>query len=68
MDIARPVKRNWAVLSKDTPLDISILKSVIQSVLIHPWNALQLYTCIYLFWARCEKKASQINSDNKETD
>ena len=26
--IVRPVKRDWAVLSKDTPVDISILKSV----------------------------------------
>ena len=33
--IVRPVKRDWAVLSKDTPVDISILKSVNQSVFIH---------------------------------
>ena len=33
--IVRPVKRDWAVLSKDTPVDISILKSVKQSVFIH---------------------------------
>ena len=33
--IVRPVKRDWAVLSKDTPVDISILKSVRQSVFIH---------------------------------
>ena len=24
VDIVRPVKRDWAVLSKDTPMDISI--------------------------------------------
>ena len=33
--IVCPVKRDWAVLSKDTPVDISILKSVNQSVFIH---------------------------------
>ena len=33
--IVRPVKRDWAVLSKDTPVDIYILKSVRQSVFIH---------------------------------
>ena len=38
--IVRPVKRDWAVLSKDTPLDMSILKLVIQSVFNHLWNAL----------------------------
>ena len=43
--IVRPVKRDWAVLSKDTPVDISILKSVKQSVFIHLWNALHMYTC-----------------------
>ena len=66
----RPVKRDWAVLSKDTPVDISIWKSVWQGAFIHLWNALQLYTCIYLllFWAHFEKKASRINLDNKETD
>ena len=46
--IVRTVKRDWAVLSKDTPMDISILKSVRQSVFIHLRNALHLYTCIYL--------------------
>ena len=29
-------KRDWAVLSLDTPVDISISKSVRQSVFIHP--------------------------------
>ena len=43
MYIVRPVKSDWAVLSKDTPVDISILKSVNQSVFIHLWNALHLY-------------------------
>ena len=43
LNIVGPVKRDWAVLSKDTPVDISIQKSVRQSVFIHPWNALQLY-------------------------
>ena len=33
--IVRPVKRDWAVLSKDTPMDISISKSVRQCVFIH---------------------------------
>ena len=33
--VVRPVKRDWAVLSKDTPVDISILKSVNQRVFIH---------------------------------
>ena len=33
--IVRPVKRDWAVLSKDTPMDMSILKSARQSVFIH---------------------------------
>ena len=33
--IVRPVKRDWAVLSKDTPMDISISKSVRQGVFIH---------------------------------
>ena len=33
--IVRPVKRDWAVLSKDTPVDISILNSVRQSVFSH---------------------------------
>ena len=33
--IVRPVKRDWAVLSKDTPVDISILISVRQGVFIH---------------------------------
>ena len=33
--IVRPVKKDWAVLSKDTPLDISIYKSVRQSVFMH---------------------------------
>ena len=47
--IVRPVKRDWAVLSRDTPVDISILKSVRQRVFnIYPWNALQLYNCIHL--------------------
>ena len=46
--IVRPVKRDWAVLSKDTPMDISILKSVRHGVFIHLRNALHLYTCIYL--------------------
>ena len=41
--IVRPVKRDWAILSKDTPVDISILKSLNQSVFIHLWNALHLY-------------------------
>ena len=51
-------------------MDISISKSVRQGVFIHLWNALQLYTCIYLllFRAHCEKKASRIYLDNKETD
>ena len=44
--IVRPVKRDWAVLSKDTPLGISILKSVRQGVFIHLWNALQLYVVV----------------------
>ena len=45
--IVRPVKRDWAVLSKDTPMDISILKSVRQSVFIHLCNALhQVYLYI----------------------
>ena len=35
VSIVRPVKRDWAVLSKDTPMDISILKSVGQCVFIH---------------------------------
>ena len=35
LSIVRPVKRDWAVLSKDTPVDIFILKSVRQSVFIH---------------------------------
>ena len=33
--IVRPVKRDWAVLSKDTPVDIFIERSVRQSVFIH---------------------------------
>ena len=33
--IVRPVKRDWAVLSKDTPVDISMSNSVRQSVFIH---------------------------------
>ena len=33
--IVRPVKRDWAVLSLDTPMDISISKSVRQGVFIH---------------------------------
>ena len=33
--IVWPVKRDWAVLSKDTPMDISISKSVRRGVFIH---------------------------------
>ena len=33
--IVQPVKRDWTVLSKDTPMDISILKAVRQDVFIH---------------------------------
>ena len=36
LTIVRPVKRDWAVLSKDTPMDISIEKSVRQSVYFLP--------------------------------
>ena len=59
--IVRPVKRDWAVLSKDTPLDISIYKSVRQGVFIHLCK--YVYTC-----SHCEKRESRINLDNKETD
>ena len=34
--IVRPVKRDWAVLSKDTPVDIYILKSVRPVVVLSP--------------------------------
>ena len=39
--IVRPVNRDWAVLSKDTPMDISILKSV--------YSPVKCFTPVYLY-------------------
>ena len=64
--IVRPVKRDWAVLSKDTPVDIFHLKIGKTECIYSPvksLTAIYLYTC-----SGCEKKASQINLDNKETE
>ena len=61
--IVRPVKRDWAVLSKDTPVDISILKSV--------YSPVKRFTPVYTYSSYepfCEKRAFRINLDHKHTD
>ena len=43
--IVRPVKRGWAVLRKDTPMDISISKSVRQCI----YSPVKRFTAVHLY-------------------